>query len=115
MKEFIDKLNEKLTHLLNNFGEHCEEWGSDKEGDCHRKSCSDCVLTHAIEIANELAEEYGKKNTYGITLEGCDDCTIFTMDLTMQEYEFLVSVSELANKTSFYGCMPRMYVGAEGE
>ena len=58
MKEFIDKLNEKLTYLLNHFGEHCEEWGSDKEGDCHRKSCSDCVLTHAIEKVNQLAEEY---------------------------------------------------------
>ena len=58
MKEFVEKLNEKLTYLLNNFGEHCEEWGSDKEGDCHRKSCSDCVLTHAIEIVNQLAEEY---------------------------------------------------------
>lgn len=58
MNEFIEKLNKSLNHLLNNFGEHCEEWGSDKEGDCHRKSCSDCVLTHAIEIVNQLAEEY---------------------------------------------------------
>ena len=58
MKEFIEKLNERLEHLLNNFGEHCEEWGSDKEGNCHRNSCSDCVLTHAIEIVNQLAEEY---------------------------------------------------------
>lgn len=60
MKEFIEKLNEKLKYLLNNFGEHCEEWGSEKEGDCHRKSCSDCVLTHAIEIVNELAVEYNQ-------------------------------------------------------
>lgn len=62
MKEFIKKLIGRLTYLLNNFGEHCEEWGSDKEGDCHRKSCSDCVLTHAIEIVNELAEEYKDKD-----------------------------------------------------
>ena len=65
MKEFIEKLNEKLTYLLNNFGEHCEEWGSDKEGDCHRKSCSDCVLTHAIEIVNQLAEEYNNDSYKG--------------------------------------------------
>ena len=58
MKEFIEKLIGGLEHLLNNFGEHCEEWGSNKKGECYRKSCSDCVLTHAIEIVNQLAVEY---------------------------------------------------------
>lgn len=59
MKKFIEKLNDRLEHLLNNFGEHCEEWGSNQEGECNRKSCSDCVIRHAIEIVNQLAEEYG--------------------------------------------------------
>lgn len=36
-------------HILNNFGEHCEEWGETQDGECKGKSCSDCVLRHAIE------------------------------------------------------------------
>ena len=52
---------------------------------------------------------------YEIILSGCDDETVFTMELTQQEYEFLMRVSELANKTSTYGCMPRMYVVQKGE
>ena len=51
---------------------------------------------------------------YEITLNGCDDDTIFSMELTQQEYEFLLRVSELANKTSTYGCMPRLYVEQKG-
>lgn len=47
----------KLNYLLNHFGEHCEEWGSDKEGDCNHKSCADCVLNHAIEIVKEVINE----------------------------------------------------------
>ena len=42
----VDKVVEQLEHLLNNFGEHCEDWGRE----CTHKSCSDCVLSHAIEI-----------------------------------------------------------------
>lgn len=106
MKEFIDKLME----MLGEEHERCINRYGIVGGNVPAMEVKKCM-----EIVNELAEEYGKKNTYEITLEGCDDCTIFTMDLTIQEYEFLVSVSELANKTSFYGCMPRMYVSAEGE
>ena len=58
MQKAFKDIVERLDYLLNHFGEHCEEWGSDKEGDCHRKSCSDCVLKHAIEIVNQVAEEY---------------------------------------------------------
>lgn len=54
MKTAVEKIKERLEHLLNNFGEHCEDWG----GDCHHRSCSDCVLNHAIEIVNQVAEEF---------------------------------------------------------
>ena len=55
MQEVFEKITERLEQLLNNFGEHCEEWG----GECRHKSCSDCVLSHAIEIVDQVAEEYG--------------------------------------------------------
>lgn len=51
-----------------------------------------------------------KKDRYTITLEGCDDATIFEMLLTDEEYNLLKKVSEKANETSEYGCMPRMYI-----
>lgn len=49
-------------------------------------------------------------NTYKIILEGCDDTTVFDMELTDDEYNLLVRVSEKANETSTYMCEPRMYV-----
>lgn len=51
-----------------------------------------------------------EKDRYSITLEGCDDSTEFEMLLTNDEYELLKKVSEKANETSTYGCMPRMYI-----
>lgn len=51
-----------------------------------------------------------KKKTYIIILEGCDDETVFEMDLTEEEKILLQNVAAKANKTSTYGCMPRMYV-----
>ena len=51
-----------------------------------------------------------EKKLYRINLEGCDDETIFEMELTESEYQFLLKVAEKANETSTYGCMPRMYV-----
>lgn len=50
------------------------------------------------------------KKLYEITLNGCDDDTVFDMELTDVEYELLRRVSEKANETSTYCCMPRMYV-----
>ena len=50
------------------------------------------------------------KKTYVITLEGCDDETVFKMDLTEGEAILLEKVAAKANKTSTYGCMPRMYI-----
>ena len=50
------------------------------------------------------------KSLCEITLNGCDDDTYFVMELTEQEYQFLLRVSEKANETSTYGCMPRLYV-----
>lgn len=50
------------------------------------------------------------KKRYVITLNGCDDDTIFEMFLDDDDYNLLKRVSEVANATSEYGCMPRMYV-----
>ena len=67
-------------------------------------------INAAISIVQEVAKEYGEKKLYSIDLEGCDDDTSFEMELTTQEYGLLERVSKLANETSTYGCMPRMYV-----
>ena len=80
-------------------------------------------IENAISIVQEVAKGYGKdtnvrsneKKLYHIDLNGCDDSTIFEMELSEQEYEFLSRVSELANKTSTYQCMPRLYVEQKGE
>lgn len=50
------------------------------------------------------------KKRYTITLNGCDDDTIFDMFLTDEEAALIKRVSEVANATSEYGCMPRMYI-----
>lgn len=63
-----------------------------------------------FEIVTELAEEYNKKQEHEVWLNGCDDDTIFTMEMTNNEYEFLKRVSELANETSTYHCMPRLFL-----
>lgn len=54
-RECLKVVLEKLKYLLNNFGWHCEEWEDDGKGECNHKSCSDCVLNHAIEIVEEEA------------------------------------------------------------
>lgn len=93
MKEFIDK----LISMLEEIKAKAKPW--DFGGVCL-----------AIEIVNELAEEYNKKQEHEVWLNGCDDDTIFTMEMTNSEYEFLKRVSELANETSGYYCMPRLYL-----
>jgi hypothetical protein len=101
MKEVFEKLKERL-----------------KEADKYHDRIIN--LGEALSIVSEVEAEYGKdinvlgngceKQTYEICLNGCDDDTTFKMDLTESEYQFLLRVSELANETSTYGCMPRLYV-----
>ena len=90
MKEFIDKLIERLNKALPMYA---SGWRKDMN-----------------EIVKQLAEEYNKKKEHEVWLNGCDDDTIFTMEMTNSEYEFLKRVSELANETSTYGCMPRLFL-----
>ena len=96
MKEAFEKIKERLEELF--CGEYDTEYIK-----------KDKVLS----IVSEVEAEYGngcEKQTYEICLNGCDDDTTFKMDLTESEYQFLLRVSEIANKTSTYGCMPRLYV-----
>ena len=106
MKEFIDKLIERLEEkAFIDYDEYYTDGG-------------ECLISisDVKEIVNELAEEYNKKQEHEILLNGCDDDTIFTMEMTNNEYEFLKRVAELANKTSTYSCMPRLFVDyTEGE
>lgn len=53
------------------------------------------------------------KQKHIIALNGCDADTVFEMELTEEEYKFLLRVSEKANETSYYTCMPRMYIDDE--
>ena len=98
MKEFIDKLIERLRE---------ESYFARPRG---METETVVEIGTAISIVNELAEEYNKKQEHEVWLNGCDDDTIFTMEMTNNEYEFLKRVSELANETSTYGCMPRLYL-----
>lgn len=50
------------------------------------------------------------KMIHEICLEGCDDVTVFAMECTDEEFAFLLRVASKANKTSTYGCMPRMLI-----
>lgn len=50
----MNEIIKELEHLLNNFGEHCEEY---EDGNCTHKSCSDCVLSHAIQIVKKHAND----------------------------------------------------------
>lgn len=116
MKEFIDKLIERLEGESNNaeaemhiladreYSLPCQYDRIDIE------ECKSKTFCEAISIVNELAEEYNKKQEHEVWLNGCDDDTIFTMEMTNSEYEFLKRVSELANETSTYGCMPRLFL-----
>lgn len=101
MKEFIDKLIERLEEEH----ERCINRYGIVGGNAPAMEVKQC-----IEIVNELAEEYNKKQEHEVWLNGCDDDTIFTMEMTNSEYEFLKRVSELANETSTYHCMPRLYL-----
>lgn len=67
-------------------------------------------ISEFLDKGASMTENKQNKEVYEITLNGCDDDTVFTMELTEQEYRLLVRVSEVANETSTYGCMPRMYI-----
>ena len=43
-----------------------------------------------------------------IQLIGCDDATIFDLEMSNEEYEFLKLVSRISYDTSSYNCMPVM-------
>lgn len=49
-------------------------------------------------------------NKYLIQVEGCDASTEFVMELTDEELQLLLKVAHICNKTSTYGCMPRIWV-----
>ena len=79
----------------------------------HDRRIGRSSLEAFLEILKEVEAEHdngGGKKKYSICLNGCDDDTVFEMELTENEYQLLSKVSEMANKTSTYGCMPRMYV-----
>jgi len=46
-----------------------------------------------------------------ITLAGCDDTTRIDLDVTKEQYEFLVHLNKLSGEASEYGCQPVLYVG----
>lgn len=50
------------------------------------------------------------KNKYIIDIEGCHDNTVFVMELTDCEMQIILEVARKSQETSFYGCMPIMYV-----
>ena len=120
MKEFIDKLIERLEEL-----QQCQIEKYTKSLDEGNLACiydktdiEDAkvgAVWKVLDNVTQLAEEYNKKQEHVVWLNGCDDDTVFTMEMTNNEYEFLKRVSELANETSTYGCMPRMFVDEEGE
>lgn len=39
MQEVFKKIIERLNYLLNHFGEHCEEYGNDENGNCRARIC----------------------------------------------------------------------------
>lgn len=77
---------------------------------CGDTAGSDYCITCWEHCGTELEVKDDSTKLYKITLEGCDDQTDFEMELTDKEYELLKRVSEKANETSTYGCMPRMYI-----
>lgn len=55
----------------------------------------------------------GKSDTlrcFVVSVNGCDDSTIFDMEMTEQEFEFLKKVQNLTIEKSTYGCMPILIV-----
>lgn len=45
-----------------------------------------------------------------VSVHGCDDSTIFDIEATESEYEFLKLVAQKCTETSSYRCMPIMEV-----
>lgn len=101
--EIVNQLAEEQKQCIKSSCSNCETYDNEKHY-CP-KWCD--VIENTVK---ELAEESNNKSLYEITLNGCDDDTFFVMELTENEYQFLLKVSEKANKTSTYGCMPRLYV-----
>lgn len=57
-----------------------------------------------------LVRDTGHKERHLISLQGCHDDTNFYMRMNKKEYEFLLKLSEKANETSTYDCMPKMRI-----
>ena len=53
------------------------------------------------------------KQLINIALIGCDDSTIFDMEMTEEEYNFLQKVAEKSREVSSYSCMPIMEVSKD--
>lgn len=77
----------------------------DKDGSIDDMICPDMLDEYDL----KEARENGIGNTV-IELEGCDDSTIFAVQITADEFDFLRKIAKIANSVSKYGCMPRMYV-----
>lgn len=81
----------------------------DEEGEAY-------IPLRAVEMAIAKAAAEPQKKSIAIELEGCidcapfNDCTVFNMDITEDEYNFLQKVAELSRETSTCECMPRMWV-----
>jgi hypothetical protein len=50
-----------------------------------------------------------------ISLHGCDDTTVFTMEASEDELDFLHRIKAAAENASTYPCMPTMSVVIDNE
>lgn len=48
-----------------------------------------------------------------VNINGCDDSTRFNMEVTNEEYDFLLKLARLSRYTSTYGCEPTIEIGEE--
>ena len=98
----------EYEHLQERFSNKIIQRPTNREEEYNKGILTAKSILHEVFTIQERTGK--KKQKYEITLNGCDDDTTFVMELSEPEYLFLSRVSELANKTSTYGCMPRMYV-----
>ena len=48
--------------------------------------------------------------SYLIVSEGCDDSTVVEVELDNEQLNTLLFVAKAINTTSWYGCMPRLWI-----
>jgi len=51
------------------------------------------------------------RSTYTLTLSGCDDATYIDVNLTDAEHALLVTIAEMTEAASSYGCQPVLNIG----